>query len=62
MKNSNEVTLPGIKIDKNLTFKKLNFAEEHPGNFILYVELENTLRKQNYLLISLLTVSLTMRP
>ena len=42
IKNSNEVTLVGIKIDKNLTFKKntsVNFAEEHRTNFILYIEL-----------------------
>ena len=41
IKNSNEVTLPGIKIDKNLTFKNtlVNFAEEHRTNFILYIEL-----------------------
>ena len=41
IKNSNEITLLGIKIDKNLTFKNtlVNFAEEHRTNFILYVEL-----------------------
>ena len=42
IKNSNEVKLVGIKIDKNLTFKKntsVNFAEEHRTNFILYIEL-----------------------
>ena len=41
IKNSNEITLLGIKIDKNLTFKNtlVNFAEEHRKNFILYVEL-----------------------
>ena len=42
IKNSNEVTLVGIKIDRNLTFKKntsVNFAEEHRTNFILYIEL-----------------------
>ena len=43
IKNSNEVTLLGIKIDKNLTFKKYfsELCEEHRTNFILYVELGN---------------------
>ena len=40
IKNSNIVTLLGIKIDKNLTIKNtVNFDEEHRTNFILYVEL-----------------------
>ena len=41
IKNSNKVTLLGIIIDKNLTFKNIlvNFAEEHRTKFILYVEL-----------------------
>ena len=41
IKNSNKVTLLGIKIDKNLTIKNtsVNFDEEHRTNFILYVEL-----------------------
>ena len=40
IKNSNKVTLLGIKIDKNLTIKNtsVNFDEEHRTNFVLYVE------------------------
>ena len=66
IKNSNEVTLLGIKIDKNLTLKNalVNLADEHRTNFILYMELRSIepLRKQNYLQMSLSTVSLTMPP
>ena len=66
IKNSNEVTLLGIKIDKNLTLKNalVNLADEHRTNFILYMELRSIepLRKQNYLQMSLSTVSLTMCP
>ena len=42
IKNSNEVTLLGIKTEKILLLKKntlVNFPEEHRTNLILYVEL-----------------------
>ena len=47
IKNSNEVTLLGIKTDKNLTFKK-HTSEQ--------------LRKRNYLQMPLPTASLIMHP
>ena len=54
------------KLTKILPLKDtlVNFAEEHCTNFILYVELGSIqlLRKQNYLQMSLSTVSLTMCP
>ena len=58
IKNSNEVTSLGIKIDKNLTFKK-HILKKSITNFILYVELGSIypLRKQNYLQMSLSTVN-----
>ena len=66
IKNSNEVTLLRIKIDKNLTLKNalVNLADEHRTNFILYIELRSIepLRNQNYLQMSLSIVSLTMPP
>ena len=63
IKNSNEVPLLGLKLDKVLLLKNtfVNFAEEHRTNLIPYVELRSMkpLRKQNYLQMPLSTVSLT---
>ena len=63
IKNSNEVPLLGLKLDKVLLLKNtfVNFAEEHRTSLILYVELRSMkpLRKQNYLQMPLSTVSLT---
>ena len=62
IKNSNEVPLLGLKLDKVSLLKNtfVNFAEEHRTSLILYVELRSMkpLRKQNYLQMPLSTVSL----
>ena len=57
IKNSNEVRLLGIKVDKNVTFKKHISELCRRASYKLH-----TLRKQNYLQMPLSTVSLTMRP
>ena len=64
IKNSNEVTLLRIKIDKNLTFKKHISELCRRALYKLYtlrrIRKYLTLRRQNYLQIPLLTVNLTV--
>ena len=66
IKNSNEVTLLGIKIDKNLTFKKhiseLCRRASYKLRTLRRLGSILPLRKQNYLQIPSSTVSLIMRP